>query len=88
MVRQHILKKNGVVKLFTALIVIGLVISVEFVTTQPDAESVPVRNIQSLTVWRDDDDHTWREPRRCTQGDTRRRYVTTQREMVEPTSHP
>ena len=29
MVRQHILKKNGVLKLFATLIVIGLVISVE-----------------------------------------------------------
>ena len=87
MVRQHISKKNGGVKLLTALIVIGLVISVEFVTTQPDAESVPVRNIQSLTVSRRRRPylagattlHTRRQ---------RRRYVTTQREMVEPTSHP
>ena len=50
MVRQHISKKNGVLKLFSALFAIGVVISVEFVTIQPDVEFVPVRNIQSWTV--------------------------------------
>ena len=49
MVSQHILKKNGLLKLFAVIIAIGLAISVEFVPTQPDVDSVPVKNIQSLT---------------------------------------
>ena len=50
MVRQHILKKNGVLKLFAVIIAIGLATSVKSAPTRPDVEFVPVKNILRQSV--------------------------------------
>ena len=50
MVRQHILRKNGLLRLFGVIIAIGLATYEKSVATSPNVESVLVKSIQRQSV--------------------------------------